>query len=258
MKQARYFGTLCLGELFTDFSIFKLREQLNLLTVQLIQFLQDQKYEILLFGLLQHLFAGIVLQDLLFYTNTVWEINMLILGLTCIGVFIGKGTWKNYIRFAIFSLVLALPIMLSLGIRLPRELEIVGIVYFIFFALLFWEVLIFLIKPSYINSDIISAALCGYLLLIELCVFLMLFLFQLDATSISNIDSTNPATAFIDLVYFSTIVQTTIGFGDIAPTTHTTKLGTALFGIIGQFYTVVLIGLLLSKFTAESGNGSRN
>nr|WP_290933249.1 hypothetical protein [Haliscomenobacter sp.] len=41
------------------------------------QFLQQRKYELLLFALVQHLFIGIFLQNLPLYTKVIWPINML-------------------------------------------------------------------------------------------------------------------------------------------------------------------------------------
>jgi len=57
----------------------------------LLKYLQKNKYEILLFALIQHLYIGIFLTDLPFYTKVIWPINMLILGITSVGVFIDKG-----------------------------------------------------------------------------------------------------------------------------------------------------------------------
>jgi hypothetical protein len=48
-------------------------------------------------------------------------------------------------------------------------------------------------------------------------------------------------------------LQTTVGFGDISPGTYQARLVVALLGIVGQFYTVVLLGILISKFTSASG-----
>lgn len=56
----------------------------------------------------------------------------------------------------------------------------------------------------------------------------------------------------MDLVYFSSITLTSIGFGDITPSSYHTKLITAFFGIAGQFYVVVLVGILISKFSSKS------
>lgn len=55
----------------------------------------------------------------------------------------------------------------------------------------------------------------------------------------------------MDLVYFCSITLTTIGYGDITPNAYYTKLATSLIGIAGQFYSVVLLGILISKFTSR-------
>lgn len=187
----------------------------------------------------------------MFYTAVIWALNMLILGLSSGGIFLGKGKWKNYIKNGLFLIILAMPLFLPFSNEVRVFMEFVSLVYVVFFCFIFYEIMKFLIKPSYINADIISASLCGYLLLIEISVFALQFLFYQDPTSLSNIDSSNPASIYVDLVYFSTIIQTTIGFGDISPASPNTKLLVAMFGIIGQFYTVVLIGVLLSKFNSR-------
>ena len=41
--------------------------------------LQERKYEILLLALMQHLFIGVFLTDMAFYTHAIWPVNMLFL-----------------------------------------------------------------------------------------------------------------------------------------------------------------------------------
>ena len=217
----------------------------------MIQFFRKYKYELLLFGLTQHLFSGIFLHDFILYTNTIWEINILLLGLTCIGLFMDRGRNENLLRFFIFLIVLAMPLGVRFLTDLPTFMIRVSLIYAVFFGIIFWEVLRFLIKPSYINTDIISASICGYLLLIEVSIFLIQYLYYKNPDSISNISTVNPAATYVDIVYFCTIIQTTIGFGDIAPSAPNTKLAVSFFGVVGQFYSIVLIGILLSKFTSR-------
>ena len=214
--------------------------------------LQNYKYELLLLALVQHLFIGIFLSDLDFYTKVIWPINMLVLGIASVGVFIEKGKWKNLIQKLLFLIVLILPIGLTFWGDNPYYFIFINIGYVIFFLFIFWEVVKYLIRPSYINSDIISASACGYLLLIEISVFLLQFFHYQNAEAFKGIDTSSPATIFIDLVYFCSITFTSIGFGDITPNSHTTKLLTSFIGIAGQFYTVVLVGILISKFTSNT------
>ena len=218
----------------------------------ILNYIQKQKYELLLFALIQHLFIGIFLSDLAFYTKVIWPINMFVLGIASVGIFSEKGYWKRAIKNILFLIVLALPIGLTFWWNNPNYFIFLNISYVLFFLFIFGEVLKYLIKPSYINTDIISASACGYFLLIEICTFLLQFFVYQNPQSFKGIDFSSPASTYMDLVYFSSITLTSIGFGDITPNTHYTKLITSFFGIAGQFYSVVLVGILISKFTSNN------
>jgi len=163
-------------------------------------FLHRYKYELLLFALIQHLFIAIFLTDLPFYTKVIWPINMLVLGIASVGVFVEKGKWKNIIQKVLFLLVLALPIGLTFAGNNYFYFMFLFIAYVIFFVFIFWEVLQFLIKPSYINRDIISASACGYFLLIEISTFLLQYFVYQNPESFKGIDYTMAAKTYIDLV----------------------------------------------------------
>lgn len=209
------------------------------------------KYEILLLALAQHLFVGIFLTDMGFYTRVMWPINMLLLGLGSIFIFVGKNSWRNWLRNIHFLLILLLPVGIPFFKDIPWYFQFLNINYVIFFFFIFLEILRFLVKPGYIDSDIISAAACGYLLLIDISVFLLQFFEYQNPIAFKGIDTSSPAAIYMDLVYFCSITFTSIGFGDITPGTHTTKLLTSVIGISGQFYTVVLVGILISKFSSK-------
>ncbi len=215
------------------------------------QFFTKNKYELLLFALVQHLFVGIVLRDMDFYVKIIWPINMIIVGIASIGVFIEKGRFKKIIKNTLFLFVFLMPLSLSFIKNSPQFMTTISAVYVLFFLFIFLEIIRFLLKPSYINTDIISASACGYFLLIEVNVFLMQIFFYNNSHSIKGLDISSTSAVYMDLVYFCSITITSIGFGDILPNSHITKLVTALFGIIGQFYTVVLVGILISKFSSS-------
>lgn len=179
---------------------------------------------------------------------------MLVLGLGSIFMFIGKHSWRHWFRNIHFIIVLLLPIGIPFFKGNPYYFTVLNINYVIFFTFLFIELLRFLIKPGYINSDIISAAACGYFLLIEISVFLMQTIFYINPLSFKGIDTSGPAATYIDLVYFCSITFTSIGFGDILPNTHNAKLITSFLGVAGQFYTVVLVGILISKFSSKTND----
>lgn len=215
------------------------------------QFFTKNKYELLLFALVQHLFVGIVLRDMDVYVKIIWPINMIIVGIASIGVFIEKGRFKKIIKNTLFLFVFLMPLSLSFIKNSPQFMTTISAVYVLFFLFIFLEIIRFLLKPSYINTDIISASACGYFLLIEVHVFLMQIFFYNNSHSIKGLDMSSTSAVYMDLVYFCSITITSIGFGDILPNSHVTKLVTALFGIVGQFYTVVLVGILISKFSSS-------
>jgi hypothetical protein len=217
-------------------------------------FVQKRKYELLLIALLLHLYIGIVVSDMSFYTEILWPINMVMLGLASVGVFIEKGKLKNSIKNVLTIIVIAFPILLPFFKGVPQFMFLLNVCYVVFFLFIFFEVFKFLLKPSYINSDIISAAACGLFLLIEKFVFLFQLWVYTDQNSFKGIDYSSPAHTFIDLVYYCSITVTTIGYGDITPNAHYTKLAASLIGIAGQFYSVVLVGILISKFTNHSNS----
>lgn len=221
-------------------------------------FFERRKYEVLLAALLQHLFIGIFISDHSNYRDIIWPINMFLLGLACTGIFMGKNKWKAWIKNLLFILVVILPIGISFASGIKFYFDILNVIYVIFFCLIFYEVLIFLVKPSYIDSDVISAAACGYFLLIEISIFLLQFMIYNNPHSFRGIDLKDNASLYMDLVYFSSISMTSIGFGDIVPTAHNTKLVASILGILGHFYTVVLVGIIISKFTSRNNSQQSN
>jgi len=219
------------------------------------KFLQNYKYEILLFALIQHLFFGIFLTDMDFYTKVIWPVNMLILGVSSAGIFIEKDKWKQIIKAILTIGAVAFPLCVPLFGSNPIFMTALNLSLAVFYLFIFIEVLRFLMKPSYINRDIITASACGYFLLIEISVFAFQIFYYENPNSFKGINTefsvANSANVFMDLVYYCTITLTSIGFGDITPNSHVTKLLTSFLGVTGQFYSVVLVGILISKFSSK-------
>ena len=219
------------------------------------KFLQNYKYEILLFALIQHLFFGIFLTDMGFYTKVIWPVNMLILGVSSAGIFIEKDKWKQIIKAILSIGAVTFPLCVPLFGSNPIFMTALNLSLAVFYLFIFIEVLRFLMKPSYINLDIITASACGYFLLIEISVFVFQIFYYENPNSFKGINTefsvANSANVFMDLVYYCTITLTSIGFGDITPNSHVTKLLTSFLGVTGQFYSVVLVGILISKFSSK-------
>jgi hypothetical protein len=51
-----------------------------------------------------------------------------------------------------------------------------------------------------------------------------------------------------ELLYFSYITILSIGYGDIYPMTDMARKATVLFGMIGQFYLVIVTAVVIEKY----------
>lgn len=225
----------------------------NLIKVLTI-FLQERKYELLFIGLVQHLFVGIFVQDFEFYVRILWPINMVVLAVLSTGLFLDSDHWLKRLRIPLYLLVIFFPIGLTFFGDVTWYLNALSVAYILFFLVLFIKVFRFMIRPSYINIDIITSAVCGFLLLVEIFVFVSYLMIHLDPQAFTNVNLSDQPSMFTDLVYFSSITLTTIGYGDISPVSHQAKLVSAVFGIAGQLYQILLVGVLISKFTSRSKN----
>ena len=59
----------------------------------------------------------------------------------------------------------------------------------------------------------------------------------------------NPDPTFADFVYFSFVVLTTLGFGDLTPATDGGKAMVSFEALLGQLFLVTVVSRLVSLYT---------
>ena len=57
-----------------------------------------------------------------------------------------------------------------------------------------------------------------------------------------------------DLMYFSFITLLTIGYGDILPVSQFARNAAIVIGLLGQFYLVIVTGVVVEKYIRHSEN----
>jgi hypothetical protein len=62
----------------------------------------------------------------------------------------------------------------------------------------------------------------------------------------------DPADRQTELLYFSLITLSTVGYGDIVPLSGTARILTALEGVTGVLYIATTVAFLVSRFKSES------
>lgn len=117
------------------------------------------------------------------------------------------------------------------------------IILFIYFITLFSELIHQIFKSKLITLNVVLGAFTGYIMIgiIGFFIFRMIFLLNPESFAI-------PENSAKDLIYFTFITLTTIGYGDISPITDSARHFAIILGLVGQFYNTVIIAIIIGKF----------
>ena len=122
----------------------------------------------------------------------------------------------------------------------------------------------FLIAARRVDSEIIYASIILYIifaLCLSLAYFGILILFpgSFGENLVLDFSSRNSLTLTLhDLIYFSFVTQTTLGYGDISPTAGFAKAVVSLQAVVGQIYLAVIIARLVGIQIATTMDGDRS
>lgn len=201
------------------------------------------KYEILLLSFLILMFgdmffpAGVEAMPILMLQNV----------LASIVIFYGLKKW----RILLILLLLFLTSLEVLGflMDIPRSRQMFSVAYIIYFIFLSYEVYRQIYLAKKVDSGMIAAVLCGFIImgLFAGSVFAIIEIVQ--PNSFNNLSE--GVGAFSDLIYFSFITILSIGYGDITPATDVAQKMAMFFGLVGYFYGVVVIGIIMGKYISN-------
>jgi hypothetical protein len=172
----------------------------------------------------------------------------------------------------IIAVLLAIPTVAVQGLQtwlatdgLVIASDVLGIVFLSYAVIL---ILKFLFLSRRVSSDMICASLCVYLLLgllyaIAYSLFSYLdptaFVFSFAENGESDVMRFGGERTFI-AIYYSFVTMSTLGYGDIVPTSSLARTCAALQAVVGQLYLAVLVarlvGLHISHSAAASAGGS--
>lgn len=119
-------------------------------------------------------------------------------------------------------------------------------IYFLYFFISSLELYRQIWRAKKVSTAIILAVFCGLIVMGLMGNIIFILIESSHQGSFANL-SNGPA-MFQDLMYFSYISLLTIGYGDIYPVTHIAKKFSVLFGLLGQFYSVVITAIVVGKY----------
>lgn len=128
----------------------------------------------------------------------------------------------------------------------------------LFLGFVTFELFMYVVRAKHIDTNVVSAGLCVYLLLGM--TFALLYT-GLDRVAPASFDiPTNPVKIEAprsfgrtpDFIYYSMITMTTTGFGDIRPVSQVARSLTIVEILLGQLYLVVMISRLVTSWGIKS------
>ncbi len=220
-------------------------------TENIRQLSSKYRYEFLLVALLLLIFDKIFFPDNDFYLKFVWPVNMVIISAACFGIFHGRNKKIKALR----NLLGIISILIPFGFIFLQNnfwfIEFLTIFFILYYSFIFAEVMYQITLTKEVRINVIIGSFCGYMLLSMIGLFAYLMIEYHHPASFFGTSTGNPSLLYNELSYFSFITLTSIGFGDMYPTTDMSRLVVAFFGMAGQFYMVAVVGIIISKFTSK-------
>ena len=153
--------------------------------------------------------------------------------------------------FAIAIVLSAITIVgtgLLLAFRQPWALLVSHLSVVVLVAFFCVTILSYVLGSGRVTSDKIFAAICVYMLIGYGWTFVYSILLELQPQAFaatSEIARNDYVDRILQLRYFSFMTLTTVGYGDIVPSSPAARTMTILEALMGQFYLVALVGRLV-------------
>jgi len=123
-----------------------------------------------------------------------------------------------------------------------------SIIFFILIVLIF---VARIAQAKEVHIKVILKGINGYLLLILMFSVLANILIHSVPESFSYSLAVENSYGFSDILYYTVVTITTLGYGDFLPATALAKSLSALIAVTGQLYIAILVAMLVGKYIAQ-------
>jgi len=152
--------------------------------------------------------------------------------------------WKKILYFLAVLLVLLSIFSRVFDLAFMPYLNL--FILLIFFVGSFWSAYKQILFEGEVDGNKLIGSLSLYLLLGLIWTICYLILMQIDPQSFSGIEAANWKQNFSIMAYYSFVTLTTLGYGDILPTTPLSQFFVSMEAIIGVFYMAIIVSSLIS------------
>jgi hypothetical protein len=135
----------------------------------------------------------------------------------------------------------------------------------VFLVFIFVNLMRIILTSKQVTTHVIYGAMCAYLMLglaySELYMFMIIINPASFTFSNGNYVSVETFRHIVDVFYFSFVSLTTLGYGDIIPTTSISRMLSSLEALTGQLFIAIIIARLVAMHTSHksrknTGTGS--
>ncbi len=133
------------------------------------------------------------------------------------------------------------------GILIIRIIK--SVLLFVLFVATAFKVIKFILRLKKVNTQVIAGSIAAYLLFGLSGAMLFEMVDTLYPESFSH--SFNYGGGY-DMVYFSFVTLSTLGYGDITPHTPQGQAVAIMVSIVGQLYLAILMAMLVGKFLKDT------
>ena len=152
------------------------------------------------------------------------------------------------ILVALFAIVCAL-IAIFTELSVFTNLMLIAAIIFFVVGTIDSVYQVFMVRKG-VNLNKILGAICIYIFLALIWSIFYQLLEDLIPGSFNGLSAGLKHTHFNDLVYYSLVTITTLGYGDITPATPLAKALVIIEVIVGVFYIAILVAALVGDFMA--------
>ncbi|WP_291326096.1 potassium channel family protein [Desulfovibrio sp. UCD-KL4C] len=207
------------------------------------------KFTVLLGFLLLQIFLTPIAGKTIFLQQILYFYTYLVLLSAVTAIVESKAKLRIFVIFYITSFICSVLFFRDNSIHWLAMSEASDVVMI---AIAIWGILIFMRKQKKVTRDLISGAICIYMLCgllwangYSLC---MLY----DRGAISGIDLSESIFGVRNLlVYFSYVTMMTIGYGDMLPANSMARALVMLQGLFGQMYLAVFVAGAIGMFLSQ-------
>jgi hypothetical protein len=214
---------------------------------------QQANFGYLLTGLLIILIAGPIFQE--FTDQSLIIVTQIAFSATLI-----VSIWSliDSRRWFVIGMILVIVEIVSTIISLARPSVIIDVITLVtalaFCSLSLVIALRHVLFGQQMDLNRMIGGICVYLLLGVSISILNMFIYRFIPGSFNGVPEFTTESNGIDLLYYSFVTMTTLGYGDITPAGSIARVLAYLAAIAGQFYIAILVGTLVGMYLSQRKN----